>query len=324
MPATCYNCYCTTNPICARCRYCTPDCCRCNEVRYFNSKLEFFDDTKASRRVNRSDRYISAEIEVAGVRKNSLDVEKIVRKWKGSIVRDGSLPYNGFEINTAPANGDEYVKQVTQICKVLNKCEASVTNSCGLHVHLDARDFNFHDIGRLIKVYAAIEPALFDMVPANRRDSRYCLRCADKYERALARNTLGEHKAVKEKIVVGTYDEPVSTTRRKRKYDHSRYNALNLHSWFYRGTIEYRLFNGTIEPADIINWGMIWANILDFALNSSDDEITRVMDKNKSYESLLKINYRSRRLREFIKNRYETYRVEKIGRFLTNDYMGDY
>ncbi len=312
----CYGNY-SDPSFCIECGYCNSGCCRCNAVRHFTNRLEFHTDAKVNRRVNKSERFISAEIEVAGIKKKAVEVEKIVRKWKGNIVRDGSLPHTGFEINTSPANGDEYIKQVTQICKTLDNAVGSVTDACGLHVHLDARDFNFHDISRLIKVYAAIEPALFNMVPASRRASRFALRCADHYEQALSRDALKEHKAIKEKVVVGTYGEANSTTRRKRKYDTARYNALNLHSWFYRGTIEYRLFNGTIDASDIINWGMIWANILDFSLESSEDDITRLMNKNKSYESLLKINSHSRRLREFIKNRYEAYAAKKSDKIIT-------
>lgn len=36
-----------------------------------------------------------------------------------------------------------------------------------------------------------------------------------------------------------------------RHYDDTRYHALNLHSVFYKGTIEFRLFNSTLLAGEI-------------------------------------------------------------------------
>lgn len=36
-----------------------------------------------------------------------------------------------------------------------------------------------------------------------------------------------------------------------RHYDDTRYHALNLHSVFYKGTIEFRLFNSTLLAGGI-------------------------------------------------------------------------
>lgn len=38
---------------------------------------------------------------------------------------------------------------------------------------------------------------------------------------------------------------------RSRHYHNSRYHGLNLHSTFTRGTIEFRLFNGTLHAGKI-------------------------------------------------------------------------
>jgi hypothetical protein len=308
---TCYNCYreVGAREHCSECDYCIT-CCRCNHVKHFNSKLSFHSPTKSQHRLNTSQRFIAAEIEVSRIRAVRKEVEAVVLKWKGSIVHDGSLPFGGFEINTAPAAGDLYVRQITDICKKLAKAKAEVTAQCGLHVHLDARDYNFYDIRRLVKVYAAIEPALFLMVPPSRRNSRYCARCADVYEEAIKDGKV-PHKEVKESIVLGTYGELDSTEHRRHKYPddlrRARYNALNIHSWFYRGTIECRLLEGTVDPEEIINWGVLWAKVLDYSLHSGDDEVSK-LSKAKSIDSLNTIVKDNKKLKDYIITRYNKYK----------------
>jgi hypothetical protein len=237
-------------------------------------------------------------------------IEKVVKKWGGNIVYDGTLPEGGFEINTAPAGGDLYVRQVTDICNNLMKAGGTVSGHCGLHVHLDARDFNYNDIGRLIKVYAAIEPTLFSMVPTSRRTNKYSIKCGEKLEFALKNSNLS-HIQLKESIVRAIYSSPDSISYRTEKrgagHGTGRYYALNLHSWFYRGTIECRLFDGTIDKNEIIDWGVLWAKILDFSLHSSDDEISKTMSKDNSYNSLIHIVKNDDELRAFIDARYMIY-----------------
>ena len=279
----------STKHYCFDCDYCKK-CCLC-PPKFFNSKLTFHEASTRQRRQNKSQRLISAEIEVASVTGDKKAIEKVVRKWNGNIVRDASLPESGFEINTAPAGGDIYVKQIRDICGKLAKANARISSRCGLHVHLDARDYNFNDLNRLIKVYAAIEPALFSMVPANRHTSKYCIKCGDKLEQSIQNSY--NHLQLKEKVITAVYNEPNSIAYRDTKRGAGpgtgRYYALNLHSWFYRGTIECRLFDGTVDPDEIINWGVMWAKVLDFSLHSSDDEIARVANKNKSRDTLINI-----------------------------------
>lgn len=282
--------------------------------KFFHSKLKFHTPTRTQKKLNASSRFIASEIEVASIKTNKILVESIVRKWNGSIVYDGTLPKpNGFEINTAPAAGDLYIKQITDICDALSKAGATSNNTCGLHVHLDARDYNFCDLRRLIKVYAVIEPTLFLMVPPHRRNCLYSIKCGDKLESAII-NKLS-HIQLKEKIVTAVYGSPDSISYRmdKRGAGHGtgRYYALNLHSWFFRGTIECRLFDGTLDKNEIIDWGVLWANVLDFALHSSDDDISAAMKKEKSYDSLIHIVKDNNELRAFIDARYDMYKDKK-------------
>ena len=52
-----------------------------------------------------------------------------------------------------------------------------------------------------------------------------------------------------------------------------RYRNLNLHSWFYRHTLEWRMPDGTINAPTIINWGVLLAGLMDTASCLTEKEI---------------------------------------------------
>lgn len=271
---------------CGNCETCT-GCCGCDEeranVRFFKHSLRFHTAKLNERKLNPSARYVSVEIEVASVGSGNR-VSDVVGKWRGSIVEDGSLPNSGFEINTAPASGDKFVRQIEEICAALAEKQAKVTTACGLHVHVDARDFDYLAIRRLVKVYAKIESALFEMVSPSRRGSRFCDECGPRYTAAMSYSGAmfdgANYRTVKHGVIKSVYSEftprhhgRLLESWKANKYNTARYAALNLHSWFHRKTVECRMFNGTTSAEKIVTWGMLWARILDYVASHTDSEV---------------------------------------------------
>lgn len=276
----------TSNTVCTVCRRCIEGCgCSCVNAElpmsriYINSPLNFHDGKPCA--LNPSKRYLSAEIEVAFMESNVRGVRDTVQRWNGSIVTDGSIP-NGFEINTAPAGADAFVRQIDEITAELEKGHAAINTACGLHVHIDARDFTYYDLRRLILFYAKIEPALYRLVAKSRRDNRFCIPCADRFKQAVEASAMP--KELKKNIFKSVYGSPPSLLLNKKqgsplkKYANGRYSALNIHSWFYRGTIECRMHHGTITAKGIRSWAVMWARLLDVSLTLSEANIRALPD----------------------------------------------
>jgi hypothetical protein len=153
-------------------------------VEFFQLPLTFHKARPTEFLRNTSRRFISAEIEVADT-SFGYNISKTVSDWSGSIVSDGSLPDGGFEINTAPAQGDKFIKQIEDICSALREDGAEVSSACGLHIHIDAKDYTYYDLRRLILLYERLELALFEMMPYSRRESHYCQPCGKLYADAI-------------------------------------------------------------------------------------------------------------------------------------------
>lgn len=298
----------SSSSFCYDCENCH-DCCSCEDgrpnVKFINNPVHFHKCSKVNHKTNPSRRFIAAEIEIAKIGPNN-SVTDVMRKWQGCIVHDGSLPSSGFEINTAPANGDLFIKQINEIGAELKRGEAEITDDCGLHVHIDARDLKYYELRRLIKTYSTIESALFGMVPSSRKESHYCMPCGRKYMQEIVDLGKAPYKKVRKDVIRGTYLSENTKDQRTDKYAPARYNALNIHSWFYRGTIECRLFNGTANPEKIANWGMLWAMILDYVVKASDDQVDGMVN-NIPLDNLLMIADNNQSVKDFINKRFAKY-----------------
>ena len=322
----CCDCYCcdgcqerVTELARGECNCCNSCSCSCEKdepnIRFFSPHKVTFHKAKINEhKHNPSNRFIAVEIEVSSISENT-GIDTAVSKWNGGIVKDGSLPDTGFEINTAPASGDTFVSQVTEICKALSNSDAKVTTDCGLHVHVDARDLTYYGIRRLATIYSVIERALFQAVSPSRRESRYCEPCGDRYRNNIGKLTDFKRNGFRADVVESVYGGETDIKNRKRdKYDSARYAALNLHSWYYRGTVECRMFNGTVNADKIIQWGILWALIVDAANTLTDKEIESMINECGSgmvggKEILFKIIGDNVAIKTFLIERWNTHSI---------------
>lgn len=239
---------------------------------------------------NTSRRFLCPEIEVSSGDKTS--IAPVLKNWLGRTVRDGSLPDTGFEINVSPTQGDLFIRMVTEICDVLKKNRAQITSACGLHVHVDARDYDYMDVRKLVKLYELVEPAIFACLPENRHTSRFCRPCGFRFANHLR---AGEDLSVEDVAADGKdkkkYDlkRPIHTmvygksgrVERSGKYGTGtaheiRYMGLNVYSYFFRGSMEFRHAPGSIDSEFIINWAMMCAGLLDTAITLKERSISRM------------------------------------------------
>lgn len=255
----------------------------------------------------RKNRFMAVEIEVAESDPHkSSKIQKVLGDWDAIVVADGSLGSSGYEINTAPAKGNSFTKQINEICDVLDSANATVDRKCGLHVHIDCRDMRYYDLRKLLYVYCKVEQDLFSMISPRRTNNSYCEKLNGKFYKPLSREM--EHNSPKEwkrSLLQTYYGANIKRGEfRKQKYNQNRYYALNVHSWFYRGTIEFRHHHGTVEATAILNWANICHTIVQYAMNNSETDIEKNVDKTAP---LLSVLHDQPKLAEYFKDRKEFY-----------------
>jgi hypothetical protein len=213
-----------------------------------------------------------------------------VASWK--VVSDvsvaGSLP---FELVSPILRGDAGLEQIATVCRVLNELGCTVNSSCGLHVHVDGRDFsqNLNKIKNLARMWMKYETCFDQLVPASRRDNHYC------------NSNLRRHGSVADAFqaigAVTTLHSLLMVTNRAAD-DNGRYHKLNLCALLRHGTVEFRQHGGTTEAEKIINWVRLVVDFADEAANA-----TRISPAGAGDLNRLLANTKDRKARAFFRAR---------------------
>ncbi|WP_325213483.1 amidoligase family protein [Oscillibacter sp.] len=189
------------------------------------------------------------------------------KEWKlmsDSSIHPECLSEDGYlRLDKDSAEGGPYkVEMVTpklayrdltclQECmRQLTAMGAKVNDSCGLHVHVDASNHNRQSLKNLIGIMYSKEDLLFKALRVN--EARAIEWCQKVREPMLKKaRTLSAEETPDLTQLENIWYEGFENDGRTRRdhYNKSRYYALNLHSVFYRGTVEWRCFNSTLDPA---------------------------------------------------------------------------
>lgn len=126
----------------------------------------------------------------------------------------------------------------------VRRAGAKVNSSCGIHVHVDAANHNRQSLKNLIGIMFSKEDILFKALQVNEsRAQHWCKKVRDPMLRQ-ARALSSEETTDLTELERVWYE---GINGHSEHYNWTRYHALNLHSVFYRGTVEFRCFNSTLH-----------------------------------------------------------------------------
>jgi len=174
------------------------------------------------------------------------------RKW--TAMTDASLS-GGYdhaaEIVTPPLKGAEDIELVGQVAQALRRGGAKVDGTCGQHVHVGTFDLNgierinTKSITNLCKLWAGKEDLILQAFNVSRgRIEQWCRRMNANFIERLPHITSEQDL---NRAWFGGY-----TNWEPEHYDGHRYHALNLNNrWRSGKTIEFRIFNGTLNAGKI-------------------------------------------------------------------------
>ena len=180
--------------------------------------------------------------------------------WK--IVTDASLGYdNAGEVVSPILRGEQGLRELELVCQGLANAGCTVDRSCGLHVHLDARDMTVAQIKRVFDRYADFEHQIDLIMPPSRRgNARWCQSIA--------------HSSVKN-----------STFQTKASLGDAigRYHKVNLTNIAGRGSIEFRQHSGTTDYGKISNWLFFLQQFVDASIRLETQPQRRARQPRRSF-----------------------------------------
>ena len=182
------------------------------------------------------------------------------KEWKlmsDSSIRAERKTADGYE---TVGRGEYQVEMVTpkltyaelpklQECvRRVRKAGAKANGSCGIHVHVDASNHNRQSLKNLIGIMYSKEDILFKALQVSEsRAERWCKKVREPMLRQ-ARTLSSDETTDLTQLEQVWYEGDVAD---REHYNWTRYHALNLHSVFYRGTVEWRCFNSTLHAGKV-------------------------------------------------------------------------
>lgn len=178
------------------------------------------------------------------------------------IVHDGSLiGANTAEIVSPILKGKEGKKALKVVCDALETNGASVNKSCGLHVHLDAKDMTIEHWRNLIINYARLESMIDGFMPKSRRGNNNCF-CQSVALMPRLEATI---------LHCNSVDEIA-------RYFSTRYMKINVEAYARHKTVEFRQHSGTVEFKKIEMWLSFLQKLLAYSKNHSVENCACIDD----------------------------------------------
>lgn len=282
----CSNCDAYTDDYCSECDWCC-DCghgsgCNEDEDDGDNESVNYTKRGQVWRAPGRQKvfdctRAVGVEVEYNTC--NSFDaIDSWARAWNASVHSDGSC---GWEAVSSPAAGDRLVGQLRGLCEALDDAGAKHNDSCGIHVHVDARDLRWADMLRLCAVYARVEPLLYLIGGQKRINNQYCAPIGSRFIAALASSD------PKDRILAFALKSNGRTSLRRApdKKANGRYTGLNIIPWIagrhkqpikLDTTVEFRLHREFTNEARLLGWAKLCARIVDWSAKATDADVDRL------------------------------------------------
>lgn len=206
------------------------------------------------------------------------------RKWK--VVSDGSIQCEArggrnasrlYSVEVvSPICKYEDMERIQEIVRQLRQAGAKVNSSCGIHIHVDASRHTAQTLRNIVNIMASKEDLLYKTLKVQIGREYYCKKADLRFLDQLNNRPPKTMEAL-ERL---WYD---GASRRHTHYDTSRYHALNLHSVFSKGTVEFRMFNSTLHAGEVKSYIQLCLAISNQALVQKSASRSRTQSDNEKY-----------------------------------------
>ena len=183
------------------------------------------------------------------------------RTWKAMF--DGSINTKRTTCSGMVDAGREYscevvtpvlqyedLEDLQNVVRALRKAGAIANESCGIHIHVDGKNHTPESLTRLMNFAIGRQDLFYEALEIGNRANRWCRKMNSKLLKAM-RNDSEKTKSSIERIWYSTANDGYTGGINHEHYNSSRYHGINLHAFFTKGTVEFRLFNGTTHAGKI-------------------------------------------------------------------------
>ena len=164
--------------------------------------------------------------------------------------------------------GLQEVRSVVQ--KLSTAVHLTVSNACGFHVHVgnELKKFSFRHVQKFVLLVLTFEHLINSVLPVDRLVSKY-VPPLSKSNKNFKRMSLAQRLEA-----VRLCGPPVGTLAALAgERGRERFAAINLHALILHGTIEFRLWPGTSDPAEMIAYVELSMALIQHAHDITDTKL---------------------------------------------------
>lgn len=212
--------------------------------------------------------------------------DQAARKWK--IMRDSSItpirnddtiePLDEYRVEfvTPPLNYSD-IELLQNIIRKLRENGAKAHSSCGIHIHVDGANHTAVSLRRLVNFMTARQDLIYEALQIGARESNWCHKLNKTLLDAMKKDkNLTKEKA--EEIWYSRANDGYCGGIDHQHYNFTRYHGVNLHSFFTKGTVEFRLFNSTLHAGKIKAYIQFCLAVSAWAITSQEKIVFRSME----------------------------------------------
>lgn len=158
-----------------------------------------------------------------------------------------------------------------------------------MHHGVDPSTFGNRELFQLLRIVSIFEGYIYQLLPQERRQAETCRPLEiDLYEWYRREGALEYVPRVKHLwYSAENRDDPQKS--RHRKFHPTRYHGLNLHSYWYRRTIEFRYFPSRLDqPEELMQWIIFTQFLVEWSAGRRP-KLAYIPQPNKWLNTLYKI-----------------------------------
>jgi hypothetical protein len=197
----------------------------------------------------------------------------------------------GAEFVSPILRGLEGLMQVYRAFLFLNEIEeVDIDASCGFHVHhgVEQELFGCEQVRQLVRIVHPMERLFYLLIPGERQNASTCrpMEIDVKSFLQACEPECGPKECHIKKLWYSPENRFDPEEAKYPRYDRTRYHGLNLHSYWFRSTIEFRYHSAILQHVDEAMQWIIFSQFLVELSQGNVPSITIYPDGNKWMRTL--------------------------------------
>lgn len=239
-------------------------------AEYLNAKIEKTNDGYDTHKIIAPDNRVWKIMSDASILTRKKEDKKIVLASK----------HYSVELVSPILKYDEDIDILQELIRRLRKAGAISDSQyqCGIHIHIGANKHTPNTLKNLVNLMASKEELIYKSLEVDEERARYCKKLNENLI-----ETINQRKPKTIQSLADIWYGDFGVENRNRHYHSSRYHGLNLHSTFTKGTIEFRLFNGTLHAGKIRSYIVFCLAVSNQALKQKNAIPRRTIVENEKY-----------------------------------------